>query len=101
MEYSNIITVIIALAILYNGYLLLKKQSQMKKDFADLKKQNEDLNIEFGAMEGTGIQLVKKQYPDLEIRDDHGESVAEAHSTANGMNDPSEMQKREFREQSK
>ena len=61
----------IALGILWQGYELGKRQYRMRKDMRDLIKANEDLNIEFSAMEGSGITQVKKNYPDLELKDDH------------------------------
>ena len=67
----------IAFAILIQGFMLMKKQNDIRKRVAELKKVNEDLNIEFGAMEGTGIHQVRKSYPDIEMKDDHREEVSE------------------------
>lgn len=62
------------------------------------KKANEDMNIEFGGNGSSGIELVKKEYPDLKVVDNHRESsdYKEPHSIAKGMNDPSDMQTKAF-----
>ena len=86
----------IGLGIIYQGYRLIKSQKEMKKDM-------NDMNIEFSAMEGTGIELVKKNYPNVEMKDDFRQKTSEPtpHSTSNHLNDPSEMQKKAFEEENK
>ena len=95
---ENIVLIIIGIAIIYQSYKLIKQQKELRKKMDRMK---EDFNIEYGAIEGTGIHVVKKQYPDLELKDDFREKVSEQapHSIAEGMNDPSEMQKKAFEEE--
>ena len=64
----DIATLIIGIVIVWQGYELVKRQRKMKAEFKALKKANDDLNIEFGS--DKGIELVKKQYPNLELKDD-------------------------------
>ncbi len=66
MNLEIIIAGIIAVSVL----ILAKKVRNDKK----LKKVNKDLNIEFGSPEGTGIELIKKQYPEMEFKDDFRQS---------------------------
>ena len=93
----------IALGIIWQGYELTKRQIQLGKEMNALKRRNNDMNIEFGSMHESGIELIKKQYPELNIEDDHRESVTiqEPHSIAAGMNDPSQTQKKAFNEENK
>ncbi len=72
---ENAVLVGIALAIFYNMYKLRQKQKEVRQSFEDLKRANEDLNIEFGSSKGTGISLKRKHYPTLE--DDHRQTVGE------------------------
>ena len=51
-------------------FLTLRKQNQLKKEMKKLRKEAEDLNIEFRNHKGSGISLVKKQYPDLVLDGD-------------------------------
>jgi len=74
---SEIFIVFIGLAIIWQGVDLVVRQRKIRADMRDLIKKNEDLNIEFGSREGDGIELVKKQYPDLELRDDHRTGLEE------------------------
>ena len=104
---ENALLIVIGATIGYQSYQIIKNQRQLRKDMKSLRKANDDLNIEFSAIEGTGITQVKKEYPDIVMRDDFREStdqvsaedfkhVIEPHSIAGGMNDPSEMQKKAF-----
>ena len=56
---ENIVLIIIGLAIIYQGYMIFKSQRKLKYD---MKKMKDDYNIEFGATEGSGIEVVKKQF---------------------------------------
>ena len=92
---ENLVSIGIAIVILYQGYKLIQNQRKLKQELKDMKN---DHNIEFGSGQGEGIELVKKQYPELQLRDDHRTGIEEkkAHSIANGMNDPSERQEAKF-----
>ena len=52
-----------------------------RRNKLDLKKANEDLNIEFSAMEGSGITQVRKNYPDLELKDDKRTGLVDANKS--------------------
>jgi len=93
---NEVLAFVIGAMIIWQGYELISKQGKMRAELKELKKTNQDLNIEFGSH--TGIELVKKQYPDLELRDDKrtGIEIVEPHSIAKGMNDPSERQRAKF-----
>ena len=92
---ENAVTIGIALVIIYQGYKLIQNQRKLKKE---LKNMKSDFNVEFGSGQGEGIELVKKQYPELNLRDDHRTGIEEikGHSISNGMNDPSERQEAKF-----
>ena len=106
----ELILVVVGIAIVYQSYKLIQQQKELR---AKMDKMKEDFNIEYGAVEGTGIHVVKKQYPDLEIKDDFREKVseptslelrdnsdhAERHNIAGSMNGPSEMQKKAFEDE--
>ena len=51
----------------------------MKQKLEDIKRANEDLNIEFGSIDG--IELVKKNYPDLELKDDRRTGLEDANES--------------------
>ena len=74
---GEIFIVFIGLAIIWQGVDLVIRQRRIRADMRDLIKKNEDVHIEFGSREGDGIELVKKQYPDLELRDDHRTGLEE------------------------
>jgi hypothetical protein len=82
---EDLIFIAIGLVIIWQGYKLWERQAKLKDEMAKLK----DLSIEFGSMEGDGIHLVKKNYPDLELRDDRrtGLEPTQGHSISNHMND--------------
>ena len=63
----------IGLAIIWQGHQLWKRQKALKAELAKMR----DMNIEFGSREGDGIELVKKNYPDLELRDDPRTGIEE------------------------
>lgn len=90
---ENIVLIIIGLAIIYQGYMIFKSQRKLKYD---MKKMKDDYNIEFGATEGSGIEVVKKQYP--ELVDDWRQKVEskEPHSISAGMNDSCREHKAEY-----
>ena len=101
---ENLLLTIIGVALVYQGYKLIKDQKDLRKRMDRLK---DDSNIEFSATEGTGITQVKKEYPDIIMRDDFRQStdqvsaedfkhIIEPHSIASGMNDPSDQQKYAF-----
>lgn len=85
----------------YAIYNLLNNIKKVQKKINITKKKSEDLSIEFGAQEGTGIELVKKNYG--EIVDDWREHLEhkEPHSTSEHMNDPSDVQKYAFDKETK
>lgn len=72
METNIAIAFVIALIVL--GVASVVKDLATKKE---VKKANDDLNIEFGATEGTGIHQVKKEYPGIVLKDDFRETVEE------------------------
>jgi len=77
MQSNIIISVTILSAILWLIYDILQNRKNMK----ELDAANRDLHIEFGSNEGEGIELVKKQYPDLELRDDHRTGIEDANES--------------------
>ncbi len=73
MQNAIIISIITFLVI--SGILLARRQQRLRKEFEELKNANTDLNIEFGSQ--NGIELIKKNYPELEIKDDWREGIIE------------------------
>jgi len=76
---TNAVILIVAMLIIYQGYMISRRLKETRSKLDDLKKANEDLNIEFGSVDG--IELVKKQYPDLELRDDHRTGLEDANKS--------------------
>ena len=68
---DNLILIAVGIGIIWQSVKLIQHQKKLRKEMDLLKKANDDLNIEFGSLNGEGIELVKKQYPDIEFRDDH------------------------------
>ena len=64
---ENLILIAVGIAIIYQSYKLIKQQKELRKD---MNKWKDDRNIEFSATEGSGIELIKKEYPDVVLRDD-------------------------------
>ncbi len=79
---ENVVLIGIGIAIIYNTYVLYKKQKEVRKATDELKKANDDLNIEFGSSDGSGIEFVKKNYP--YIKDNHRESTGEVKKHTKG-----------------
>ena len=104
----ELVLVVVGVAIVYQSYKLLNEQKKLRKKM-------DDMNVEFSAMEGTGIEFVKKNYPDAEMKDDFRQKASEPtrtelrdnsdhserHNIAGSMNGPSEMQKKAFSEDNK
>ena len=65
------------------GAILFFTQNTISKFISDKKKKEfeRDTHIEFGAGQGEGIELVKKQYPDLELKDDHRTGIEDANKS--------------------
>jgi len=76
---NELVSLGVALVIIWQGYILIKKQREMKQKLEDIKRANEDLNIEFGSIDG--IELVKKNYPDLELKDDRRTGLEDANES--------------------
>ena len=76
---TNAVILIVAMLIIYQGYMISRRLKETRTKLNDLKKANEDLNIEFGSVDG--IELVKKQYPDLELKDDHRTGLEDANKS--------------------
>ncbi len=72
---QNAIIIGIITFLIISGILLVRRQQRLRKEFEELKKANADLNIEFGSQ--NGIELIKKNYPELEIKDDWREGIVE------------------------
>jgi len=68
---ENLVSIGIGILILYQGYKLYQKQQKLKHDIRRMK----DMNIEFGSTKG--IELVKKQYPDTELKHDTRTGIQE------------------------
>ena len=75
------IIIVVGIAIIYQGYKLIQRQRGLRKQMDRLKRQADDFNVEFGSEHG--IELVKKNYPDLELRDDHRTGLEEVSSNVN------------------
>ena len=75
---ENLISIGIALVIIWQTYLLITRQRKLKRDFDEFRENQHDVNIEFGSLQGEGIELVKKNYPDLELKDDHRTGIEDA-----------------------
>ena len=90
---NDIAPVIVTLLIIWQAYMLVAKQRR-KRNAA---RKAPDVHIEFGG-QGEGIELVKKQYPELQLRDDHRTGIEESkgHSIANGMNDSDRASKANY-----
>ena len=65
-----IASTLIVLAILHLIFVAPKKTKKEQKPF-------DDRNIEFGYGQGEGIELVKKQYPQLDLEDDPRTGIEE------------------------
>jgi len=76
---TNAVILIVAMLIIYQGYMISRRLKETRSKLNDLKKANEDLNVEFGSVDG--IELVKKQYPDLELKDDHRTGLEDANKS--------------------
>ena len=76
---TNAVILIVAMIIIYQGYMISRRLKETRSKLNDLKKANEDLNVEFGSVDG--IELVKKQYPDLELKDDHRTGLEDANKS--------------------
>ena len=63
---NDIFIAVIGLTIIWQGYKLWQRQKELKDELAKMK----DVNIEFGSGEGSGIEVVRKNYPQLELEDD-------------------------------
>lgn len=83
MNALEVTAIVLVAYFIYDTRRLYKRNKKLKNEFSRLKK---DVSIEFGASEGSGIELIKKEYPDLCVKDDFRES-SEPHSISNGMND--------------
>lgn len=99
----NVLTIIIAVAVIYSIYKLIQDYRKARKDIQELRRDINDLNIEFSAQEGTGIELVKKQYPEMNMKDDRRTGIVDekkdkGHSISNGMNDSTRAAKHDFPE---
>ena len=70
---NNIFALIIGVIIIWQGHQLWKRQKALKDELAKMR----DMNIEFGSGEGSGIEVVKKQYPDLVLEDDRRTGIEE------------------------
>jgi len=70
---DNIILAVGTLIILWLIYDISRTASKNKK----VQDKIDDFNIEFGSSQGEGIELVKKQYPDLHLKDDHRTGIEE------------------------
>ncbi len=100
----ELILIVIGVAIIYQSYKLFNEQKKLRKKM-------DDMNVEFSAMEGTGIEFVKKNYPNAEMKDDFRQKTSEPtkdnvdhadrHSISGTMNNPSEMQKKAFEQDNK
>ncbi len=104
---------IVGLLIVYEAYVLLAKQRELKNE---IKKMKDDFNLEFKGPGGS-VSKQRKNYPEQEhqANDDFrfraGEPTVaelrdstdrmERHSIAGHMNDASEMQKKAFDEEQK
>jgi len=65
-----IASTLIVLAILHLIFVSPKKSKKEQEPF-------DDRNIEFGSAQGEGISLIRKNYPDLELRDDPRTGIEE------------------------
>ena len=65
-----IASTLIVLAILHLIFVAPKKTKKEQKPF-------DDRNIEFGSAQGEGVSLIRKNYPDLELRDDPRTGIEE------------------------
>jgi len=77
MDRNTAAIIVISTLLIWLIYDLIKSRIIKK----ELKQANKDLNIEFGSSDGNGIELVKKQYPDLEIKDDHRTGLKDANKS--------------------
>ena len=75
---ENLVSIGIALVIIWQTYLLITRQRKLKREFDEFRENQHDVNIEFGSLQGEGIELVKKNYPDLELKDDHRTGIEDA-----------------------
>ena len=98
---------ILILTLTFIVFMLIIELAKEYKKNKYLKKANKDLNIEFGGNSSKDIQLIQKKYPGLnddwrqstdEITSKEFKEILEPHSIANGMNDPSDLQKKAFNE---
>jgi len=72
--YENAILTGIASAIIYQGYKLLMKQRELKKQLKEMRDEW-DRSIDYSGHTGSGINTSRKNYPELEVNDDFRESV--------------------------
>ena len=66
----EIAAIVIGIMLTIQGFKLMADITKARRELKNLKRKLEDQNIEFSAQEGTGIELVKKEYPNLELKDD-------------------------------
>ena len=65
----SIVVSIVTLAIAWQSYKLAVDQHKLRSKLKKMEDDLEDRNIQFSGLNGE-IELVKKQYPDLELKDD-------------------------------
>ena len=70
---QDILTVVIGLGIVYTGIVLIGRQKELKNELKRMK----DQNIEFSGYEGSGIQLINKEYETLDDKHIHGSGMSE------------------------
>ena len=71
---ENLVLVIIAGAIIWQGFKIIQNQRRLRKKMRDIENKW-DKNITYANGE---IDLIKKRYPDLELVDDHRTGLEEA-----------------------
>jgi len=74
----DVVTFIVGVVLMMVIIWTAKSRSSVLRD-AELKKANRDLNIEFGSSDG--IELVKKNYPNLELKDDKRTGLEDANKS--------------------
>lgn len=98
MNWEQIFIMGITMAIASMSYKTYKDAKELKWK---MKKLKEDYNVEFRGEDGSA-SYQKKKYKEQELSDDWRQVVMseephiDGHSIANGMNDPSDVQKKAF-----
>jgi len=77
MNDDTAIIIGIAIVIIWQGFVLIQKQRELRRKMDILQQAEDDRNIDYSGYTGSGISYKRKHYPDLEIVDDHRQTVEE------------------------